>query len=803
MPPHRPEPAAAPPRRRPWRLALLAAACVPGFAAASPWPIPAAGLLALAALAGGIMHRLATRPGQLDTAARLEAAEQALRRMSQVVERCPSMLLITHPDGGIEYANPSFCRCAGRRPDELAGTRPGLLDRAGQPIDYLPEQVEALGAHREWKRECQLQRTPLGPLWVGISVSALDDGGPAQGSRCLWVIEEVAVQRQSLDTLREAKRLAEEAAEAKTRFLANISHEIRTPMNAILGLARLSLAAGPTPRQRDYLEKIQGAAGNLMGLMDDILDYTRIEAGQLGVSATPFAPGEVLARAIAEIAPRAREKGLAFHAAVPPGLPPLVGDTLRLGQVLSKLLGNAVKFTERGEVRLDVTSHQAGEGRLALGFTVGDTGIGMDARQSAGLFEAFAQADNSMTRRFGGAGLGLPISRHLVEQMGGRLDVSSEPGQGSRFSFTLTFGLADPAPAAATPLPGPTPLAGLRILLAEDNDINQLIASGLLEQLGAAVRVVDNGRIAVDLLQAGATDAFDLVLMDLQMPEMDGLEATRHIRRDARLRHLPIIAMTTQAMTGQRRQCSEAGMDDHIAKPIILDQLAETILRHARPRNAGSARAAPPPSAAPAQAALPRLEGLDTDGGLRRCCGNTELYLRLLARFAGSHAGTLAALDAALAEDRHRDAERLAHTLHGSAANLGAEALRQAARDLETALRSGQPFADARDRLARECETLGRGLADAPPALAAPCAGGAPDGHIADAELARLTHLLATADGAAPEAFRRLRPALTAHFGLSNVTKLSDALDQYDYDQALACLKACKPVSSPLSPDQP
>ena len=798
-------------QRLPGRLGLLVAACVLAFAAASHGPglSPAAGagLLALAAFAGLVAHRLTAR---LCHAGPCPAeAGQPLHRLAQAVERSPSMLLITGPDGRIEYASPSFCRCAGRVADELAGTRPELLDRAGQPIDYRPEQAGALAAQREWKRECQLQRAPLSPLWVGISVSRLEAAGtdPTHISHCLWVIEEVAVQRQSLDTLREAKRLAEEAAEAKTRFLANISHEIRTPLNAILGLAKLSLDAGPAPGQRDYLEKIQAAAGSLMGLVDDILDCTRIEAGQLGIGATPFSPGEVLARIIATIAPRAREKGLAFHATVPPGLPQLVGDPLRLGQVLAKLLGNAVKFTAQGEIRLEVETRPADAGRLALCFTVDDTGIGMDTRQSAGLFEAFAQGDSSMTRRFGGAGLGLPISRHLVEQMGGHLDVHSAPGQGSRFRFTLGFDLAEPAPASAPPPAGPTPLAGLRILLVEDNDINQLIARGLLEQQGAAVQVADNGRLAVAMLQAGAPDAFDLVLMDLQMPEMDGLEATRHIRRDARLARLPVIAMTAHAMAGQRRQCSEAGMDDHIAKPVLPQQLAETILRHVRPRAqpgtppASPADDSPPPP--PAPAGLPRVDGLDTEGGLRRCSGNTALYLRLLGRFADSHAGALADIDAAIAEGRHADAERHAHTLHGAAANLGAEALRLAARSLETALRNGQPWADARDRMARECEALGRALASVLPPPAAPAAADMPDAAAFDEALARLVHLLATADGTAPEAFRRLRPALTAHFGLSNVTKLSDALDQYDYDQALTCLNVRKPPSSPLSTDQP
>ena len=403
-----------------------------------------------------------------------------------------------------------------------------------------------------------------------------------------------------------------------------------------------------------------------------------------------------------------------------------------------------------------------------------------------------------MTRRFGGAGLGLPISRHLVEQMGGHLDVHSAPGQGSRFRFTLGFDLAEPAPASAPPPAGPTPLAGLRILLVEDNDINQLIARGLLEQLGATVHVADNGRLAVDAVDAAGPDAFDLVLMDLQMPVMDGLEAARQIRQDARFRRLPIVAMTAHAMAEQRRQCREAGMDDHIAKPILPEHLTQTILHHTRRRPNDE-----PPATTAEPTGLPPINGLDTVGGLRRCGGNAELYLRLLARFMGSQVNTLAGIDAALADGRHRDAERLAHTLHGTAANLGADALRHAARSLEAALRDGRPSADARNQLARECESLSRSLAGALPAPATPPAAAEPDSAAVDTAIARLVTLVSNADGAAPDAFRDIRAALTTRFGLSVVTKISEALDHYDYDQALAHLHALTSTAPTAARDKP
>uniref|UniRef100_UPI0035B39101 response regulator n=1 Tax=Zoogloea sp. TaxID=49181 RepID=UPI0035B39101 len=716
---------------------------------------------------------------------RRKAAEQELRKLSLAVEQSPSMLVITNPSGAIQYANPRYCRESGHTAGELAGTRPDLVDAAGQPIDFHADQWHALKAAGVWRRECQLRRRDGDPLWVGISVSGLaENQGEHSGeiTHCIWVLEDLSMHRQALATLREAKRLAEEAAESKTRFLANISHEIRTPLNAIIGLAGLCLGSGLDERQRDYLDKIQASGTTLLGVVNDILDFSKIEAGKLQLEHIVFKLDQVLDHVVTFTAQRAQEKGLELLLDIAPDVPQhLVGDPLRLGQVLTNLLGNAAKFTDRGDIRLQVGVAARDAQHATLRFEVRDTGIGMSANQRDRLFEAFSQADTSMSRRFGGTGLGLSIARHLVELMGGGgIDVDSTPGEGSAFRFDARFELAaDGAPRvlpgildglrvlvvddhpvarrvllhllsnfpfrseavssaaeaitavhradggdrfglvlmdlrmplqdgieatrrikqnrhlsappavilltaygddqsvaravdagidgclhkpatasslldaivgafgmrAAPPLPPPTPdhahqLEGLRLLVVEDNDINQQIARALLEKRGAQVRIADNGRRALDTLLANGPDAFDLVLMDLQMPEMDGLEATRQIRRDPRFAHLPIVAMTAHALADQRQQCLDIGMNDHVAKPIVPERLFEAILQHTRQ---------PRP---PAAASVPDLPGIDVAGALRRVGHDPDAYIRLLRRFAASQRDCAARIADALAAGR-------------------------------------------------------------------------------------------------------------------------------------------------------
>jgi len=702
-------------------------------------------------------------------------------------------------------------------------------------------------------------------------------------------------------------------------------------MNAIIGLSSLCLDTDLQTRQRDYVTKIHAAGSTLLNVINDVLDFSKIEAGKLRLEQTAFALDQVLDSVITYVAQKAQEKGLELILQVAPDVPQdLLGDPLRLGQILTNLLGNAVKFTPGGEVQLQVhCEHREGQ-QARLRFEVVDTGIGMSEEQIGRLFEAFSQADDSMTRRFGGTGLGLSISRHLVELMGGQLDVASTPGVGSRFGFTTRFELAQGRPPKALPgmldglrvlvvddhpvarevllgllrtfpfrseavssaaealvavhradggdrfglvlmdlrmpdqngieatrrikqdrslasppavilltaygeegtaaeaieagadgflhkpatastlldaiigtfgldaapqpvaAPAGQDLAGLRILVAEDNDINQQIARGLLERIGATVSVADNGRTTIEALIAAGPDAFDVVLMDLQMPEMDGLEATRRIRADPRLAHLPIIAMTAHAMAEERQRCIDAGMNDHVAKPIVVERLVQAILQQVQrngtaPASPGAATGAQGMGAADG---LPDLPGLNVKAALRRVGDDPATYLSLLQRFATSQADCAERIAKALAAGLPADAERIAHSVRGAAANLGAGAIQEAASSLEMALRKGSPSEPARQSLALEMSALARLLETTLPAPAPPPA---PKRQLDDAALdesiAELIRLIENSDGAAPLHFRQIRSDLAARIGAEKIGEVAEALQHYDYDHALICLR--------------
>ncbi len=784
------------------------------------------------------------RTGELRATARaLEAERAQLSRLNAEI----SLILDTATVGILLVKDRRVVRC-NRMLETLFGYAPG--EAVGRPTrEWFDDEAsyEALGrqlyddvqAGRVHLREHEMVRRGGERFWARISARRFDYGEPGT---TLAILEDITGEHEAAAALQAAKAQAESANEAKSRFLANMSHEIRTPMNAIIGMTHLALRTELSDAQRDYLHKIQMSSQHLLGLINDILDFSKVEAGKLTLEHIDFQLLPVVDNVFTLIGARAAEKGLELVLDMAPDVPNfLVGDPLRLGQVLINLGSNAVKFTERGQVVVRVRRQPEDTSRVTLQFEAQDTGIGLTPEQLAQLFQSFQQGDTSTSRIHGGTGLGLAICRRLVHLMDGDIGVHSQPGQGSTFWFTARFdagevpaqsvlsrgdpaGLAGrralvvddnaaarqvmqalldnlgvhseaaadgdeavaavraahddgrpfdivlmdwtmprlngidagraihalglpspprlmlvtgrgrdevlrealsagfstvmvkpvnasivldnlllsltpqvaPSPAADTPAPAHAPPASGRVLVVEDNGINQQIAREMLQDLGLAVEVAGNGQEA--LLRLEQSPPFDLVLMDMHMPVMDGLKATAALRRDPRWAALPVVAMTANVMPEDRARCREAGMTDFLAKPVDPGALLAVVRRCLPGVNPGPGPSHGPVPVAndPRLAPLQGIHGLDLRNGLRRCGHKADLYLELLRRFVDHQADTLLELAQLSASLRGGagltlDIEPLrlqVHSLKGVAGNLGATVLHSRCAALERRLRA-------------------------------------------------------------------------------------------------------------------
>ncbi len=774
-----------------------------------------------------------------------QAIKDAQRRLLELTDNAPVAVFQAQVVDGVcdlRFISRRAGEIVGINPETLSRERTRLLDNVS-PEDrenYETEIRRCIAAGIPWDYGFCVT---IGDETRWVHSAAYPLAAADSSMNYNGFLEDITERIQSLEEINQARNMAEEATRMKSDFLANMSHEIRTPMNAVIGLSHLALKTELNARQRDYLTKIQQSGQHLLGIINDILDFSKIEAGKLSVESAPLDLSKVMENVANLIADKTQAKGLELVFDVGLDVPNhLIGDALRIGQILINYSNNAVKFTEQGEINVVVRKLRETDDDVLLQFSVKDTGIGLSPEQVGRLFQSFQQADSSISRKYGGTGLGLAISKNLAELMGGAVGVDSEPGKGSTFWFTAKLGkgqapanLFEPridlrhrrilvvddnasarlvlsemltgmsfdvtsvvsgmaaiqriqeAMAQRRPfeivfldwqMPGmdgvetakalkalnlaPSPhlilataygreeilksadtagfedvlikpvsapvvydlimsilsgvdrskvrerntavsaieirlaaISGARILLVEDNEINQQVASELLSDAGFIVDIAGNGQIAVDKLQS-QSEPYDIVLMDMQMPVMDGMTATRQIRSQAQFADLPILAMTANALQTDREKCLAAGMNSHIPKPIDPDELWRALLEWVHPRTGlGGAREMPalkttlepPVTSNP----LPQaIAGLNVELGLKRVQGKESLYLSILRKFITEQGNFVAQFEQAVVGGDIQTAERLAHTLKGVSASIGAMDLATVATTLESVARKCQ-----------------------------------------------------------------------------------------------------------------
>ncbi|MGR8931454.1 MAG: response regulator [Gammaproteobacteria bacterium] len=856
-----------------------------------------------------------------------------------IIESAPEGMLVIDATDTIVLCNP--------KAEEIFGYTAGSL--VGQRFDrLLPSRIRArqaelraqiLSGHSVEASEMELTGRRLDgsefPLEMGLS--RLPECCSREQCVSASVRDDTERKAAEAEVLR-AKQVAEEATKAKSDFLANMSHEIRTPMNAIIGMSHLALQTDLSAKQRNYIDKVNRSADSLLGIINDILDFSKIEAGKLDMEKTDFRLEDVFDDLANLVGIKAEDKGLELLFNATPDVPTsLIGDPLRLGQILINLGNNAAKFTEKGEIVVGVEVMNRQADHVRLHFWVKDTGIGMTQEQQAKLFKSFSQADTSTTRKYGGSGLGLVICKKLVDMMDGRIWVESEPGRGSAFHFHARFEVQQQteipcmltvdelsglralvvddnatareiltsmvrgfgmtvdnaangtealqmieaeqkkqkpytvvfmdwkmpgmdgietmqeleaqrltqAPAVimvtaygreeliehagqqgtllkavvSKPVRSSTlldaiavalgkqmsggnrtakrhdtvstamkSLAGAKVLLVEDNEMNQELAMELLQQADIDVVLAENGREALDLLMASPD--FDGVLMDCQMPVMDGYTATRELRKNSAFVKLPVIAMTASAMVGDREKVIEAGMNDHIAKPLNVEAMFNTIahwIKPAKPRQMKT-----PPKVSNQGVTLAELPGIDTEAGLATMMRNEKLYLKQLIKFRDTQGDFIRQFERARHSEDQSAATRCAHTLKGTAGNIGAKAVQAIADQLEQACRYNLP-ADEIDRLlqvaADRLDTVIAGLLQLGPISEAPVADGLPDLDIRS-RLEKLKTLLEESDSEAVDAVEELMQVCKGRNIEMILKPIAVDVGNYDFDSALEKLIA-------------
>ncbi|MBF0160329.1 MAG: CHASE domain-containing protein [Magnetococcales bacterium] len=768
----------------------------------------------------GFLHLLARSNRRAFHLAQAMTADLALSeaRSSAVLQTAIHAIITIGQDRCIRSFNPAAEEMFGYRASEVVGSNVHML----MPEPYRSAHDGYVQRHLDsgerriigTGREVQGRHKDgtVFPLWLAVGAAQIE-----QELLFVGCMVDLTRRKQVEAEIIAAREMADEANHAKSRFLANMSREIRTPMNAIIGLSHLAMQTDLTIKQRDYLGKIQLSAQILLGIINDILDFSKIEAGKFSMEKVLFSLDSVLDNLVAMVGVRVDEKGLKLLLSRSERVPAsLIGDPVRLGQILINLVSNAIKFTEQGTILVNMDRQGVRDGAVQLRMAVCDSGIGMTDEQMGRLFQVFSQADVSTTRQYGGTGLGLSISRQLARMMEGDIEVDSTPGVGSTFTVTAWFGDVGgqtgqygycltsqfAASGNAAPATANRAILSARVLVADDSPINQQVAVELLKMYGLKVTVVNDG---IEVLEALQQASFDILLIDLQMPRMDGFETVQRLRQDPAYATLPILAMTAHALVGDRDKSLAAGMDDHITKPIDPDQLLSALVRWLPARQQQADVSEPTQKRSSAVdgriAQLPAaLPGVDMVDGVQRVGGNRQLYRKLLIDFSRDYQDLIPRLEAAFVAGDEGEMQRLLHNLKGVASTLGAHPLYFAAQSGEMAVREGRTevYAPLLQQLTKALTLLLRAMDDRPVVTAVAAADQAeslPLLQVADTIdraavqplLQSLARMLAGGLTRATEKLDQLEPLL-AGVAQQSLSVMRFQIEQYDFDAALESL---------------